>query len=283
MLIFAARNLIIFFRDRAAVFFSMLAIFIAISIYAFFTRNLMLSGDIDREGMDTLVDLWAMSGIVSIMPVTTTISAFAIMISDRQNKIFKDFYTSPISRARLTGGYIFSAIAIGFILTTLGLAITAVIIAALGISLPITNYLLAIGVILLTTLAAAAIMFFVASLIKSQSAFSSVATLIGTFVGFLTGVYMPIGLFPEAVRNIIVIFPISHATTLLRQIFMNDAINHYMAEAPAHITESYRLDMGVTYEISGTQINTTTSIAVLLATAAIFFALSLFNISRKKN
>jgi len=281
MLTFTIRNLKIFFRDRAAVLFSLLAIFIAIAIYAFFTRNLM-AGDADFERVRDLADLWAMSGIVSIMPITTTIGAFAIMIHDKHNKIFKDFYTSPISRASLTGGYILSAIVIGFILTAFGLLITIAITAALGISLSLINFLLAIGVILLTTFAAAAIMFFVATLIGSMRAFSSVATLIGTFVGFLTGVYMPIGMFPETVRTIIAIFPISHATSLLRQIFMNDAINDIFEGAPAHIIEEYRLNMGVVYEIGGAQRSAAVSVAILVATAIIFFVLSLINISRKK-
>ncbi|MCL2376614.1 MAG: ABC transporter permease [Defluviitaleaceae bacterium] len=282
MLTFTIRNLKIFFRDRAAVLFSLLAIFIAIAIYAFFTRNLMAANNTGFDGISDLADLWAMSGIISIMPVTTTIGAFAIMIHDRHNKIFKDFYTSPISRASLTGGYIASAIVIGFALTTFGLVITAIIIAALGIGLPLISFLMAIGVILLTIFAAAAIMFFVASLINSQRAFSSVATLIGTFVGFLAGVYMPVGMFPETVRTIIAIFPISHAASLLRQIFMNDAISHIFEGAPTHIIEGYRLDMGVIYEIGGTQTNAAVSVAVLAATAVVFFVLSMMNISRKR-
>ena len=280
-LTFAKRNLMIFFRDRAAVFFSLLTILIAISIYAFFTRNLM-AGNAEWDGAQQLADLWAMSGIVSIMPVTTTMGALAIMISDRYTNVFKDFYTSPISRASLTSGYIFCAIVIGFLLTVFGLAIVAVIIAALGISMAVTNYLMAIGVILLTTLTAASMMLFVVSLIESQRAFSSVATLIGTFVGFLTGVYMPVGMFPEAVRTIIGIFPISHATSLLRQIFMQDAINTIFEGAPAAVVENYKLDMGVFYKIGGIQTGAVFNMTVLTVTAIVFFGLSLARLSQKK-
>jgi multidrug/hemolysin transport system permease protein len=280
-LTFTKRNLMIFFRDRAAVFFSLLAIFIAISIYAFFTRNLM-AGNAEWDGAQQLADLWAMSGIVSIMPVTTTMGAFAIMVSDRYTNVFKDFYTSPVSRASLTGGYILCAVIIGFLLTVFGLAVVAVIIAALGISIAVTNYLMAIGVILLTTLTAASMMLFVVSLIESQRAYSSVATLIGTFVGFLTGVYMPVGMFPDGVRTIIGIFPISHATSLLRQIFMEDAISRTFEGAPAAVAENYRLDMGVFYEIGGIQTSAALNLTVLAVTAIVFFALSLARLSRKR-
>jgi len=282
MLIFAKRNLMIFFRDRAAVFFSLLTILIAISIYAFFTRNLMIAGGGDWDGASQLMDLWAMSGIVSIMPVTTTMGAFAIMISDRYTKIFKDFYTSPVSRASLTAGYIFSALVIGFVLTVIGLATVAVIVAALGISLTFSNYLLAVGAIFLTTLAAASMMLFVVSLVESQRAYSSLATLIGTFVGFLTGVYMPVGMFSAAVRTIIGVFPISHAASLLRQIFMQDAINTTFEGAPDAVVENFRIDMGVFYEIGGMQTNAVFSVAVLVVTTVVFFGLSLVRVSRKK-
>ena len=284
MLVFAKRNLMIFFRDRAAVFFSLLTIFIAISIYAFFTRNLMMSGaDADGEGASQLADLWAMSGIVSIMPVTTTMGAFAIMISDKYTKVFKDFYTSPVSRASLTAGYILCALAIGFLLTVFGLAAVAVIIAVLGIEMAVTNYLLAVGVIFLTTLTAASMMLFIVSFVESQRAYTSLATLIGTFVGFLTGVYMPVGMFPDTVRTIIAVFPISHATSLLRQIFMQDAIDANFEMAPAYIVEGYRLDMGVFYEIGGMQTSAAFSVAVLGITAVVFFGLSLFRISGKRS
>ena len=281
MLMFAKRNLMIFFRDRAAVFFSMLTIIIAISIYAFFTRNLMTAQG-SMGAANNLADLWAMSGIVSIMPVTTTMGAFAIMISDRYTNVFKDFYTSPISRASLTGGYILCALFIGFLLTVFGFAIVAVIMFALGIELAVTNYLLVIGIILLTTLAAASMMLFVVSLIESQRAYSSAATLIGTFVGFLTGVYMPVGLFPDAVRTIVGVFPISHFTSLMRQIFMEEAILTAFAGAPSGVAEEYKLSMGVFYEIGSIQTNAVFSLAVLIVTTAVFFALSLIKLSRKK-
>ena len=111
------RNIKIFFRDKANVFFSLLAVLIIIGLYVFFLGKNLTSALGDSVGAQYVMDSWIMSGVISVSGVTTTMGAFAVMIDDRANKILKDFTVSPIRSSRLAGAYILSSVVVGFIMS----------------------------------------------------------------------------------------------------------------------------------------------------------------------
>ena len=112
------RNLRIFFRDKSAVFFSLLAIFIIIALYAVFLGDVWLNDSMkDIKNADFLMNTWLVAGLLAVASVTTTMGAFGVMIDDKVRKIDKDFYSSPMKRTRITGGYIGSAFIIGVIMS----------------------------------------------------------------------------------------------------------------------------------------------------------------------
>lgn len=86
------RNLRLFFRDHMAVFFSMLSIFITIGLYVFFLSDTILNGDFEQiPGSKHILNLWLISGLMSIGSVTTTLGAYGLMIKDRELGKEKDF------------------------------------------------------------------------------------------------------------------------------------------------------------------------------------------------
>ena len=87
MIPIVGRNIKIFFRDKANVFFSLLAVLIIIGLYVFFLGKNLTSGLGDSPGAQYVMDSWIMSGVISVSGVTTTMGAFAVMIDDRANKI----------------------------------------------------------------------------------------------------------------------------------------------------------------------------------------------------
>ncbi|MFQ7077145.1 MAG: hypothetical protein ACLRSW_03975 [Christensenellaceae bacterium] len=48
------------------------------------------------------------------------------------------------------------------------------------------------GLVALTSVASTCMMLFIVSFIKSLNAFSAVNVILGAFLGFMTGIYMPI-------------------------------------------------------------------------------------------
>jgi len=284
MMIFniAKRNLKLFFRDKASVFFSLLAVFIIIGLYVLFLGNMLTSnmewmGDSARFVMDS----WIMAGLLAVTSLTTTMGAYGIMIEDKTKKVLKDFTASPVRRSALVGGYILSSFIIGVIMSVITFVLAEVYIVAYGGELMnLAGMLRVFLCILLSVLSSSAMVFFMVSFFKSTNAFATASTVIGTLVGFLTGIYIPIGSLPASVQTAIRIFPVSHAGALMRQIMMEAPLK--AAGLPAEAEEGFRLSMGVNYKFGDTILSPAASIVILLATAVVFYALALVNVSRKR-
>ena len=280
---FASRNLKMFFRDRAAVFFSLLAAFIIIGLYILFLGDMLSSGMKAVPGSRFLMDSWIMAGLLSVTSVTTTMGAFGIMVRDQEKKSAKDFAASPIRRSTLAAGYILSSFIIGLIMTLVTFVLAEVYIVGYGgqlLSAP--SALKVLGVMLLSVLSSTAMILFLVSFFKSSNAFATASSLLGTLIGFLTGVYIPMGQLPEAVQSIVKFFPVSHASLLFRQVMMDAPMQAAFAGAPKASVQDFQKTMGVSFQIGGAQVTMLTSILVLLGTALVFFLLSTWNLSRKR-
>lgn len=279
---FFVRNLKIFFRDRTSVFFSLLSAIIIIGLYVLFLGNVWSGSLQGMPGVRFLMDSWIMAGLLAVTSMTTTMGAFGIMIEDKTRKISKDFYSSPISRSGLTAGYIISSYIIGVIMTLFTLILAEIYILAYGgMLLSIGSLLKMIGLILLSTVTSTSFILFIVSFFKSTNAFATASTIIGTLIGFLTGIYLPIGQLPDAVQFVIKIFPVSHAAALMRQVMMEAPLFYTFAGAPAESVAQFRQFMGVELVFGDAAVSAFAGIGILVLTAVVFFLLSMLSLSRK--
>lgn len=282
MTLLMGRNLKLYFRDRSAVLFSLLAIIIIIALYAVFLSDVWLSGSMrELPGVKFLMNSWLVSGLLSVASVTTTMGAFGVLVDDRMKKIEKDFYASPLKRSALTAGYLGSALMIGVIMTLLSFAASELYIVLKGGSLvQLLPALKILGLILLSTATNTALIAFIVSFFKSNQAFSTASTVIGTLIGFLTGIYIPIGSLPSSVQTVIKLFPPSHAAALFRQVLMEEPMRKSFIMADVGHIKGFKEFMGVTYLFRGHEISPLISILILVGISVIFYGLSLWNLSR---
>jgi multidrug/hemolysin transport system permease protein len=279
------RNLKLFFRDRTSVFFSLLAVFIIIGLYVLFLGNMMVKNFKELLGDNArfTVDSWVMAGLLSVTSITTTMGAFGTMVEDKTKKISKDFSSAPLKRSQLAGGYIMSSFIIGVIMSITALVVAEVyIIAGGGKLITLVPLLKLLGVMLLSVFAGSSMVFFIASFFKSNNAFATASTIIGTLIGFLTGIYIPIGSLPSAVQTAIKIFPISHAGALFRQIMMAAPMSIAFKNAPVQAVTSFKQAMGVVFYVGGKELSPLVNILVLVATGIVFYILAVIRISIKK-
>jgi multidrug/hemolysin transport system permease protein len=273
------RNLRLYFRDKASVFFSMLGVIIIIALYVLFLGS-MLEGfvsEIDPNASRFFMDSWVMAGVVAAASITTTFAGFGTMIDDKVKKINRDFMVAPVSRAKLVFSYVLSSFIIGMIMTlfTFVLAQGYIVIYG-GEFLSFNGVLKMLGLILLSVSASSAFVFFIASFVKTTNAFAMLSTLIGTFIGFLTGIYIPIGNLPDVVQWVIKVFPISHSATAMRQVMMSEAIDL------SYIPENSQQFLGVIFKYGEYQMPFWGHLIVLFATFALFSTLSVVVTSRYK-
>lgn len=283
MINFAMRNIKIYFRDKSAVFFSLLSVFIIVGLYALFLGDVMTTGLGSLSNAQLLTDTWIMAGLLSVTSFTTTMGAFGTMVEDRVKKVFKDFAASPMKRSSMVGGYIISSFVIGILMCLVAFVLLdGYLLINDGVILGVTATLQVLGLIVLTTLANTSLIFFITSLFHSQNAFTTASIIIGTLIGFITGIYLPIGNFPEGVQMIIKLFPISYSASLFRQAIMAVPLADAFAGAPAEYLAGFNADMGVTFSFGSYVVTPLVSILILLGTAIVFYGLSLLTISRKQ-
>ncbi|NCB65646.1 MAG: ABC transporter permease, partial [Bacilli bacterium] len=138
-----------------------------------------------------------------------------------------------------------------------------------------------LGLILLTVLTSSAMVYFLTSFFNSQNAFATASTILGTIIGFLAGVYVPIGQFSDNVQTIIKLFPMTYSASLMRQVMMEEPLKISFEGAPVEALDAFKLMMGHTIRFGESAVTPFTSMLILIATALLLYGLSILNISRK--
>ncbi|MFQ8630009.1 MAG: ABC transporter permease [Intestinibacter bartlettii] len=283
MISFVSRNLKVFFRDKTAVFFSLLAVFIVLGLYVFFLGDVWVESFPNIKGVKNLMNCWIMAGLIGVTSVTANMGAFGTMIEDKSKNKIKDFYVSPIKKSKIVGGYIISSFIVGSMMSVLTLIISQIYLAYSGVDVLNFKELIEVFlVILITSLSNSEMILFIGSLFNSEKAFSTASTIVGTLIGFITGIYLPISMLPDSIQIIVKLFPTSHGISILRQIFMKKQMDISFADIPTNYIDEFKESMGVVYYINDKLVSNTTSIFILIASTIIFFFLAVLVLYRKK-
>lgn len=253
------RNLKQYFRDRGAVFFSLLSMVIVICLMLFFLGDMnvdnMKSLLSSFPGRDTGNDVsyaelvvltWTCAGILSINAVTVTQAVYSVMIKDRVNGKLNSFYTSPVSRTVIAGSYIAAAWVASLIVCTITLVVTEAYCVTKGLQVfSAINHVKLIGMIMVNSFAYASIMYLAALLARTEGAWSGIGTVVGTLVGFLGGIYIPIGTLADAVQMIMKCTPVIYGTAMFRSTMMQEVLDQAFHGVPDEVVREYRDVMGI--------------------------------------
>ena len=269
------RNVKLYFRDKANVFFSMLSIIMIIVLFMIFL------GQGNWGGADIL-NSWLMAGVLGVAAVTTSMGAFTVMVEDKVGKITKGFYASPIKRSHIAASYILSPFIVSVIMTVLTAIGFGIYITVSGGDLPYAAGIFQIaGLIFLSSIMATAMVSFIVSFVKTNSVFGTVSAILGTLIGFLMGIYMPIGQLPGPIQTIIMIFPPSHAAMLYRRILMERPLEAAMTAAPEAMDwVQLKQTLGVVFTFGDFEITPIMSIVYLAVSAVVFFGLSVMKVGK---
>ncbi|WP_409368773.1 ABC transporter permease [Lysinibacillus sp. 38-6] len=280
------RNNKVFRRDKTQVFFSLLSVMIVIVLYAVFLQKMQVDA-IEQLTKATpeliaMVNEWLVAGLLSMIAVTTTLAAFAIAVRDMESKATADFLTAPISRATIQMSYVLNAFIIGCIFSFVALVGCEIFIVSTGGELlGLSELMKVIGILLLSVLLASVFNVFLVLFVSTQNAFSTLSTIVGTVLGFLCGVYVPLGILPNFAQQLIMYFPISHTTLLLRNAFMESSITKVFDGVPTAQVESYKINYGIVYELNGHSLSIATSYIIIFVTIFVLAILSILIFKKK--
>ena len=249
-----SRNRKVYTRDRLAFFMSFLSVIILILVYQVFLGQIQIDAVKEALGSDTassdtikMVNYWLISGLTTIISMTSTLGAFGVMVSDKEKKLSEDFKVSPISNFKVELSYAIFAILFGIILTMFSCVFAIGIFNGFASLLDYSakDYLTIFGIISLSTVLSASIILPILTFIQTSSAFTTLSTIVGTFIGFISGVYLSIGSVGETLQQVMTWFPMTQVNALLKQVLMKDSIAKVFDSAPSSVVNEYKESYGV--------------------------------------
>jgi multidrug/hemolysin transport system permease protein len=285
--ILSRRNLRIFFRDRAGVFFSLLSPLILVGLYTLFLGNLQVQSlttqfpNADGASIQAFVDSWVFAGITMITTLTTGLAALSVFVEDSASGRFKDFLVSPIRRSSLILGYMISSFTVAILMTLVLVAVSQGYTAIRGNAVMTPSELLAcVGYVALSAAGFSALSGFVATFLRSNGAFAALNTIVGTVIGFLAGAYIPVGVFPNGVVNVMNALPFAQSAMLLRQPFTAQSLETLTQGQPvavARLNEFY----GITISVGDFSVTPWLSLASLGLLFLVFTVLASYRLARR--
>jgi len=277
----AKRNVLLFFRDKTAVFFSLLSSIIVIVLYALFMGKMLL-GEFP-ESMKFTINSWLIAGLIAISAFTGPLSAYDIMIADRNNNIYKSFIAAPVKKSQLTGGYILSSLIIGVSISLVTLVIGELYIVMNGGSvLPVLTILKIIVFVIIGTTANSALLYAITSFIKTQTAYNAFSTIAATLIGFLLGIYVPLGTLPNYVQSALKFYPGTYMVGLLRNEFMRVPIAENESVIGVDAISEFKSFLGVSYKWGSYDVTVYMALGVLIFTILLFYGLSIIKLNIKR-
>lgn len=284
---FTGRNLKIYFRDKGAVFFSLLSMIIVICLMLFFLGDMNIENitDLlgqfpgrdaaaDKKNAELLILSWTCAGIISINAVTVTLAVHSAVIKDRVSGRLNSIYTSPVSRGIIAAGYMAAAWIASVCVCVITLFVTELYGVIKGLeAFSFLTHAELMGMIMINSFVYAMFMYLVAMIAKTEGAWSGLGTVIGTLVGFLGGIYIPIGALSDTVGNLMKCTPVIYGTSMFRSVMMQEIMDTTFSGLPDEFIEEYRAAMGIDLEVFGNQIGAAGEWLLLLLCGIIFLAI----------
>lgn len=291
------RNLRVYYRDKGTVFFSLLACIIVIVLMVMFLGDMNVNSvtnllteyggernaDTDYDNALSLILNWIVAGIVLVNSVTVTFTVIGTMIEDEEEHRLISFYVSPLKRSTFVLSYVISGFIMGAIMCIITIALAEGYILITGsTAITVKEFFAAVGYALVVELFTSGFTFFVTSLVHSKSAYSGLNLVISTLIGFLGGIYVPIGTLPDGVAAVCKYIPFMTGSALLRNAFTGSILDKTFTNVPDEVITEYKAEMGITLEYGSHTLNSTEMMLLLAACGIIFMAISVIIQSKRR-
>ncbi|MBP5195166.1 MAG: ABC transporter permease [Lachnospiraceae bacterium] len=228
------RNLLVFFKDKQSILFSMLTSIIVFGLYLIFLKSTFvdaingvlnnipaLSSLIKQEDLKMFSDLILLSGIMGSAMITVPYNCLMLVVRDREASVDKDMLATPVKRWQIVLSYFTSAALSSIIMTSVILTVGMALLSLRGdMHMSIESLLWTYGVVAVGSISSTALFIGVVMLFKTSSASAAFSGILSAAAGFVIGAYIPVSQFSDRVQTVCNIFPGSHAVIMLRNTLM---------------------------------------------------------------
>lgn len=288
------RNVKLFLKDKATVFFSLLAPIIVLMLYILFL------GDIQKEAVEAIlkdagqpvdqklimgfINNWMLSGVMGVSCITVALSANMIMVRDKEKGSVNDILVSPIKRWVIFASYIISCFLITFFICMAVLIVGLIyLVATGGFMMSVVDLLYCIGITILSILSSSFFMVFICSFIRTEAALGALTGILSAAIGFLTGAYMPLSMFPKAIQYFVCFIPGTYSAGLFRNIFLHGPMQKMIQTMPKELVTQLMENYSVNIKFFSYNISSGWMLLALGLSIVFFGAILIILYSNKKS
>ena len=234
------RNLLIYFKDKQSILFSLLTSIIVFALYMLFLKSSFadaidsvlgnipaISERINSEDIDMLTSFILLAGIIGSAMITVPYNCLQTVVNDRENGIDRDILATPVKRWQIVLSYFtasgLSAMIMNGIILTVGLIVLRI---NGNLYMEASDLLGTYLVVALGCLSSTAVFMMIVPFFRSSSACGAFFGILSAVSGFVIGAYIPISQFSDRVQTICNIFPASHVTILLRNVLLDGVLSN---------------------------------------------------------
>ena len=279
------RNILVFFKDKTTLFFSMLAPLIVFFLYIVFLKDTYLSSlkesltgleeYVLASDIENIANSWLLAGLLGTSCITVSLNSLHVMVNDKNSKIDYDYNSSPIKGYIVVFSYFTGAFLNTFLITASILTVGLIILNSIGsLYLGFNTVILLYLVTILGCASSTILMMIIVSFFKKSSALGAFSGIVSAAVGFVIGAYIPLGNFSNAIQGILSLVPGSHVACLYRNLLMKNLLEHIdvsLNGMDSHTfismaKEAFALNLNMfSYTTSNTFMMVYTSISAILA------------------
>jgi len=282
----AKRIMLMYFSNKTYVVGNLFNIVIVVVLFVAFlgdqtANNMEFLLGFAVEGIESIVIGMVFGGLIAMISVGTCLGALQIIVEDWECAA-KDFHISPVSRTKISRGYLLGTMAIGIFITLASIVVCLTVMMLFGGSFP---SMVSIGRLLLTAVlcvvCSTTLIYLVIVCVKTPNTFHAFSGGLSVFIGFLMGVYVPIAALPEPIQWFMRLFPLTHAAAMFRQSLADEQLSILFADAPPDALETFRTVFGVAFDYGGFISDFWFSAAMLAGGSVLFYVLSVIVVRRK--
>ncbi|MBR3342150.1 MAG: ABC transporter permease [Clostridiales bacterium] len=229
---FTRRNLLIYFKDKLAILFSLLTSIIVFVLYLLFLKgtfvdafnNTMngLEDLVSSSDIEMFVNGFLLSGVLGSAMITVPYTCLQTIVKDRESGVDSDICATPLKRWKIILSYFSASSVSSFIITSLILTVGLIVLSLSGDThLGVVSVLEAYGLMLLGSVSSTALFMLVMLSFRSSSVSTAFFGILSAASGFVIGAYIPLSQFSDGVRSFCNIFPASHITSMIRNVLLS--------------------------------------------------------------
>jgi multidrug/hemolysin transport system permease protein len=242
-----SRNIKLFLRDKVTVFFSFLSVLILLLLYfLFIARNyvsVFADAPITESQKYFLIYTHVIAGVLILNGVSLSLGAFSVITGDFAGRKTEAFLLTPTKPLTIMLAYYTAGLLSVIVLNSVMYVAAMLAISAFtGVWFGVGVFFYAYAAVILSSVVATGIMMLFVVLVKSQAALGVLTGVLGTFLGFVCGIYMPFAAMASGVTVFSSFLPFSHFTVWLKGILLTDGYN--TLGLPADMSELFNTNLG---------------------------------------